>query len=125
MMPYIHVAPDVVVIKGPINLFEGLHVGTKTLIYNNESTIRGEGFGEYNYDGYKEMEETAVSTGRAIDVECLDDVIQGLIDLQNLDANFLHPQLVPISKTTTDQSLFLDVLASYLEQQIQQIIPGN
>lgn len=119
MMPYIHVASDVVVIKGPINLFEGLHVGTKTLIYNNESTVRDDGFGEYDYDGYKEMEETAVGTGGAIAVERLDHIAQGLRDLQKLDSEFLPPQLVPISKTTTEQSLFLDVLASYLEQQIQ------
>ncbi len=115
LMPYLNVASDILIIKGPINLFEGLHVGTKTLIYNSEYTMQG-----YNRDAYLDLQDTAVSTGGAIAVDAIPRISIGIQELLKLPQDFTAPQNVKVGKVLTEEDVFLDVLSSILNEEFQQ-----
>ncbi len=115
MIPYLNVVSDALIVKGPNHLFEGLHVGTRTLIFNNDSTLQ-----KYDRQGYEEMLETALATKGAETVSEIKDIRKGLIDTLALKENFVSPQFVLISEQTTEQAMFFDVLTSYLEQEFSR-----
>ncbi len=114
LMPYLNVASDVLVIQGPLNLFEGLHVGTKTLIYNSEYTMQG-----YNREGYLELQETAIATGGALAVESIPEISTGIRELSKLPHNFTAPQNVKAGRVLTEEDVFFDVFESILSEELQ------
>ncbi len=55
-MPELHSVSDLVIVRGPINFFEPLNVGTPTLLINNDAIL-----GTYDRKAFRELKELAKS----------------------------------------------------------------
>lgn len=95
---HLHGASDLIVIKGPINLFEGLMNAVPTLIFNNRDTLDN-----FDKTEYFRQEAIAINTNRAVSVRSLSLLSDALNEVLNLSASFVSPADVITEKRSAEQ----------------------
>jgi len=106
-LPSIYNVSDLSVVVGPINIFEPLTSGSKTVFFTHPDAIRG-----YSGDEFKRMGDTALKSGGALAVRGLDDLYEKLPDLLSPKTPILAPYRLPGESGSTPAQVFLDRLES-------------
>jgi len=112
-LPFLHSIADLVFVRGPVNLHEGLTVGTPTLIYNNSETL-----GNYRPAGYSKMEDVALATGGAVAIANTAELRDGVQRTLNLGRDFTPPYLSSSLDSPNALTVFLDELYSVFAREL-------
>jgi len=113
-VPVLHAAADLSVVKGPINPFEGLTVGTPTVVFNNKSTLNNYLPGTVEF-----MKQSVEATGGGKYVSSIGGFLDVSLALFGKTVP-LRPFEVPTRTGKTPIQEFLDSLRYLIEAQISQ-----
>lgn len=111
-MPYLHAASDLAIVVGPINFFEPLHVGTRTVVFNNAKINA-----EYDTATYRQMVEVALATGGALAVGDTEDIAKAGEKLLTQQSPIHSPSHIEFNGDPSAFNALLDQLLKHLQNQ--------
>lgn len=113
-VPFIANISDVVIVSGPINIFESLSAGTKTIIMTNPEAIT-----DYEILEFNKMLARAVATGGAFPTASIEGLKLELPKVIQTQTKIIPPYAVQTSDTPSSLLIYLDVLKEYIENEKQ------
>jgi hypothetical protein len=112
-VPYVANISDLVIVNGPINFFEPLTSGAKTVIISSPQNFNS----KFNHRLFADMLETAVATKGAFPADDVQELESVLRMASRSEAAIVAPYKLRIhGQDRTVANVFLDILQTYLEK---------
>jgi hypothetical protein len=120
ILPYLYAASDLAVISGPVNIFEPLTVGTKTVFFENSAILA-----DYNPNAFGRLSKVAQETGGGYSARNLEDMEFKIFSALLPGRPITPPYRVEDQAGTSAFSRYLDHLQRAVENGLKRAKPAR
>jgi hypothetical protein len=114
-VPFIANVSDLVIISGPINMFEPLSAGAKTIVMTDPAVL-----GQYNADEFNRMLDRGIATGGVFPVPTTEDLKQRLVPIMNSQVHITPPYQAKGANQQASIDIYLDTLMKEILAEIEK-----